>query len=233
MESVAAALALLRKLLTSGDYESGDKLPTERELCARLGVSRRAVRKAISFLEAEGKIWRHVGRGTFVGGRPIYGTNDIDGIGHRTNPDEIMEVRMSLEPSIARLAALRATPSEIEHMNTCYRRCVSADTPEIYERWDSALHTTIAEASHNLLLIAVFNTINALRTDATWGQLRQNSRMRAHQKHYSEQHAAIIKAITNRDPGAAAERMSEHIATIRQRVLTGSLMNVEGWVADA
>lgn len=228
MESVATAMAELRMLLTSGDYKPGNKLPTERELCEQLRVSRRAVRKAMSFLEAEGKVWRHVGRGTFVGTRPMYGTNDINSVGKRTNPDEIMEVRMALEPQIARLAAIRATPSEIEHMNTCYKRCLAADTPAVYERWDSALHTTVAEASHNVLLITVFNTINALRTDATWGQLHPSSHMREQQKEYSEQHAAIIEAVTDRNPSAAAERMADHIATIRQRLLADALMGAEG-----
>lgn len=228
MDSVAQALAHLRTLLTSGNYTAGDKLPTERELSERFGVSRRAVRKAIAFLEAEGRIWRHVGRGTFIGTRPSLGTNDITTVGQRTNPDEIMEARLALEPSTARLAALRATLEEIHYMRTCYSRCLAAEDADTYERWDSALHTTIAEASHNVLLMTVFNTINALRTDATWGQLRASDPMSEQKKRFSEQHAAVIAAIASRDPTGAHDRMAEHVLAIRAFVLSGGFADVSG-----
>src|SRR6056297_2463571 len=57
----------LRALMTSESYGPGDRLPAERELIDLLGVGRAALRRALEQLEREGAIWRHVGKGTFVG----------------------------------------------------------------------------------------------------------------------------------------------------------------------
>jgi DNA-binding GntR family transcriptional regulator len=64
------ALSRLQGLLADRQYPLNGRLPPERSLCRELGVNRGALRKALAVLEAEGQIWRHVGRGTFVGTRP-------------------------------------------------------------------------------------------------------------------------------------------------------------------
>ena len=58
-------------LLESGQYPPQSKMPPERALAVKLGITRTALRKALSTLEAQNRIWRHVGRGTFVGSRPV------------------------------------------------------------------------------------------------------------------------------------------------------------------
>jgi hypothetical protein len=64
------ALERLRSLLRSGTLEADGRLPTERELSTTLGVSRRAVRRALEVLEAEGRVWRRQGSGTYAGPLP-------------------------------------------------------------------------------------------------------------------------------------------------------------------
>ena len=63
------ALGRLRALLDDSSFDAGQRLPPERELAARIGIGRRALRRALEVLEAEGRIWRHQGKGTFLGSR--------------------------------------------------------------------------------------------------------------------------------------------------------------------
>ncbi|TIW47875.1 MAG: GntR family transcriptional regulator, partial [Mesorhizobium sp.] len=62
-----AALVQLQAYLAQMDHAGETRLPAERELSESLGVSRGDLRKALAVLEKDGRIWRHVGRGTFVG----------------------------------------------------------------------------------------------------------------------------------------------------------------------
>ena len=61
-------------------------------------------RKALTALETEGQLWRHVGKGTFIGSRPLDTFADIAALARRTNPAEVMRVRLIMEPEIARAA---------------------------------------------------------------------------------------------------------------------------------
>ena len=64
------ALIQLRAYLTQQNLPASTRLPAERELCEILGVSRGELRKALAILEGHGELWRHVGKGTFIGARP-------------------------------------------------------------------------------------------------------------------------------------------------------------------
>ena len=66
-ENERRALNHLRRLMTMGQYPEGSRLPTERALSDDLGMARGPIRQALSTIEAEGKISRNIGRGTFVG----------------------------------------------------------------------------------------------------------------------------------------------------------------------
>ena len=71
------ATLLLENYISNNNLASQSRLPAERQLCTELGISRTELRKALSSLEADGQIWRHVGRGTFVGTRPITRLDEI------------------------------------------------------------------------------------------------------------------------------------------------------------
>ncbi|HEX6980410.1 MAG TPA: GntR family transcriptional regulator, partial [Alphaproteobacteria bacterium] len=166
-------LARLRQIVKDAS-RAGERLPPERVLSARLGVSRGTLRRALEVLEAEGKIWRHVGRGTFAGARPP--VVEADGAVTRfTNPAEVMEVRRIVEPSMAALAAIRASANDISVMENCLRKGEAATTTSAFEMWDGMLHRTIATAARNTLLLSLFNAVNAVRGDQVWGQLKDAS----------------------------------------------------------
>src|SRR5438105_588356 len=109
------ALKALRKHLAGAPTDSG-RLPPERELAAQMKVGRRSVREALSILEEEGAIWRRQGQGTFFGPPKLVNEREVADLAHRVNPTEIIEARLSIEPVLARLAAVRASRADIDAM---------------------------------------------------------------------------------------------------------------------
>src|SRR3546814_12846119 len=91
---------------------------SERELAEALGVGRRAVRRALEVLEAEGRIWRRQGAGTFIGTCPQHPEHQLKKLPAVSNMLEVMEVRLRLEPAPAQLAALPATRDDLACMRT-------------------------------------------------------------------------------------------------------------------
>lgn len=217
------ALTQLRALLSQQDYVPGRRLPSERSLCETLGVTRNALRKALATLEAEGQIWRHVGRGTFVGPNHNAITDDSRLLASQTSPANVMEARLTIEPELARLAALHATIGDIEQMLLCTKRSQAASDWRVYETWDNQLHRAIAEATHNSLLIALFDTLNTVRRTVVWGRLRPRSRSCPGPDHHSHaDHLAIVQAIQDRDMDAARINMRSHLETVHRKLLDDS-----------
>ena len=107
-DSSNVALERLRALLEEGAFSQNQRVPPERSLAAQIGIGRRALRRALEVLEAEGRIWRHQGKGTFLGPRPTEPHINLEELSKRTHPLEVMHARLEIEPSLARLAALRA-----------------------------------------------------------------------------------------------------------------------------
>lgn len=209
----------LRGYLAQIDLPDDGRLPPERELSAALGVSRTELRKALDVLEAEGQLWRHVGKGTFMGSRPLDTFADIAALARRSNPAEVMRARIVMEPEIARAAAFTATPADIAEMRMCLARSRQAETWRQYEAWDTRLHRTIAEASQNTLLLGLFDTLNAVRRAVTWGRLRTEPLKPLPDHHSFAEHEAIVVAIEHRDIAAAAAAMRTHLQTVERKLL--------------
>jgi DNA-binding FadR family transcriptional regulator len=115
-ETPAAVLERVRELIDGGAFGASGRLPAERALANGIGISRRALRQALDVLEAEGRITRQQGRGTFVADARA-GTHDLVlQLAKVTNPVDTLEVRLAIEPPQARLAALRATRCDIEKL---------------------------------------------------------------------------------------------------------------------
>jgi DNA-binding FadR family transcriptional regulator len=212
------ALATLRDFLAGAGLAVNERLPPERDLCRTLGLSRSRLRKGLAALEAEGQIWRHVGRGTFVGPRPIPNLSDIELLTSLTSPTAVMEARMAVEPQLARLASLHGTEADFAEMRQCNRRCRAAKGWRSYEAWDNNFHQAIAAATQNRLLISLFDTLNAVRRSVVWGQLRLTE-MPPPDHDSFDQHDAIHRAIASRDPDLASECMRGHLRSVRDRIL--------------
>lgn len=212
-------LAAIANLLDGGSFVPEQRLPPERALASQIGIGRRALRRALEVLEAEGRIWRHQGKGTFVGQRPPPAQPDWDGMPSRTNPLEVMEARLELEPVLARLASLRASNADLERLLRLAEKTASSSDADGRELWDGALHRAIAEAAGNKLLLMIFDVVDRIRQDATWQRLRERARSEGSQSIYVEHHRRVIAAIAQREAPAAERAMREHLETVRDGLL--------------
>ncbi len=211
----------LRDLIDSAGYRLNDRIPPERELCERLGTTRNQLRKALADLEAQGHIWRHVGRGTFVGARPVLNLKDVTYLRDQIKPEQVVAVRMNIEPELSRLAALHASRSDFEQMKLCATRCQNADDWRTYEAWDNNLHHAIARATRNQLYLYFFETLNSVRRSIVWGQPRETRGPTANYSSFRE-HEEVLAAITARDGETAAEAMRLHLRSVYSRLLPQS-----------
>ncbi|MEI5678321.1 FadR family transcriptional regulator [Mesorhizobium sp. CGMCC 1.15528] len=213
-----AAATKLRQFLASMELPSDGRLPPERELAETLDLGRAALRKALAALEAEGQLWRHVGKGTFTGSRPIDTVADVTAMARRTNPIEVMGARIAFEPEIARCAALNATPALVAEMRNCVTRTRQAPSWRHYELWDNKLHRTIGEATQNSLLLGLLDTLNAVRREVTWGRLRENPVRPPDDHHSFAEHDQIVEAIAHRDTAGAAAAMRIHLQSVERHL---------------
>lgn len=214
----ADALGRLRDFLAGAALGDDGRLPPERELADRLGLTRASLRRALTTLQSEGAVWRHVGKGTFAGNRPIDTASDVASMARRTNPIEIMNARISIEPEIARVAALNATPTAIAELQQCMTRAVNAPDWRQYENWDNRLHRAIAEATQNSLLLGLLDTLNAVRREVNWGRLRADPRRPPANHHSFTEHEQIVAAIANRDTAGAAAAMRAHLQSVERHL---------------
>ena len=222
MQQVEAATAVLperlRHYIAEGGFGHNDRLPPERRLSETFGVSRAELRKALATLEADGLIWRHVGRGTFIGARPVHNLDDVTFLGQLASPAQVLEARLAVEPELARLAALHGVRADFEAIRACSERGRAAADWRSYEAWDNKFHHAVAKATRNKLLIFLFDTLNVVRRSIVWSQERLTDRPPASHQSF-DQHDAIIAAIEAHDPAEAAARMRDHLRSVRDRVL--------------
>jgi len=208
----------LNGLLASGRFPLESRLPPERQLASELGTTRAKLRQTLALFEARGMIWRHVGQGTFVGRPPAADAPALTLLTKSTNPTEIMEARLILEPKIAGLAALRATADDISELERCIEKSATAQDLEAFELWDATFHETIGAASHSVLLKSLLKVMTGLREDKLWGRLKKASVNAERRVAYTLQHQRCVDAISNRDIAGAEAAMRDHLETINRHL---------------
>jgi len=214
------ALARLRDYIHTNEVSKDGRLPTERAFAESFNVGRRAVRRALEVLEAEGLIWRRQGAGTFVGEKPDDWSAQVTELVAGTDFMEIMEVRLRIEPQLAQLAALRAKPAEVERMRALVEKTGQSTDADAKELWDGSLHRQIAQSAGNKLFLSIFDVVNRIRQDDTWQSIRELARRSGTNGRASfEQHMAIVEAIADRDPARAGEAMRQHLLMHQERLI--------------
>jgi GntR family transcriptional repressor for pyruvate dehydrogenase complex len=191
--------------LRSGAYRVGDRLPSEPELGAELGVSRSTVREAVRELTALGVVEIQHGRGTFVRSlRPdllLRGDSLVEPANDRIR-EELLEVRSIVEPEAAALAAERATEEEIERLRYDVARLADAIGHGSAPPEDLGFHLDLVRATHNA---ALWRVSGAIISFYQWdGQLPTEQDV--------IDHRAIYEAVRDRDPQRARRAMREHLA---------------------
>lgn len=244
MERMDQTLSKLRQLIEDGCADAEGRIPPERVLSSDLGVGRRSLRRALDILEQEGRIIRHQGRGTFVHGAlavetprpngaatsgislPALASARISGISgvafeeilDHTNPLEVIEVRLSIEPVMARLAAFRASQADIKRLQALAEETKAATASATYEAADAKFHRTIAEAARNALFLAIFDTLHASQRDAGWRRLGENANCYKRQSVHADFHREISEAIAARKGDRAQDVMYQHLSDIQRHI---------------
>lgn len=241
-DPITAVWALFERNIGSGAWTPGMKLPTERELERQFGIPRNKLRKVLKRLEADGKITRHVGRGSFVSEhgpiersapistravpRPISApvaadipaplaanlTERIQG----ASPNDIMEIRMMIEPAAAELAAVRATAADLLRIEHAHEQSKMAADIREFEYWDGQLHLEIVLAAKNELLSGIYEAVNSARMQPEWEKMKQRSATPARRENYKDQHGDLVEALLDRDAKRAKQISVEHLVVVRR-----------------
>jgi DNA-binding FadR family transcriptional regulator len=207
--------------IQSGSFEIGDKLPAERELCEQFGVSRAPIRQALSALELNGIIYSRQGEGVYVKSTQIAPGNSQSAIFFNSiSPEDIVEVRMNIEPLIVKFAAQRATDEDIEDLRSTIKKMEQETKAGVYvPETDEQLHNGIAKASHNDLFINIMTAIsNAMKQQEMWKFIRDRTVTRPDYRDVNfKEHQLLIKAIEDHNEKEAVEIMTNHMQNLYDR----------------
>jgi DNA-binding FadR family transcriptional regulator len=213
---------LLQGYISDAQLTEGDRLPPERILAAKLGVSRGNLRQALAAAEATGEIWRHVGKGTFVGSlAPSSGSELASQLARHSNPTEVIEARTLLEPKLAALAALRGTPQSFAALQMIVSKGLAAQDPKASHVYGNEFHHAIARMAGNHLLMGLFEAIFKVRDLNSWGKLRPALSTKQELAKLWEQHHLIAQAIVSRDAREAEALTRLHIDELHRSISAG------------
>jgi GntR family transcriptional regulator, transcriptional repressor for pyruvate dehydrogenase complex len=184
-------------------------LPAERTMAKQLNVKRHQLRGALEVLRANGEIGPPASR------RGGSGLRREESLIRSTNPIEVIEMRLAIEPSLARLAALRATPLEIARISRAATTTGNFDSGAA----DLIFHKTIAASTRNNLAAALYTLLRLIGTDV---RLRLGNNGGANPQRPAQrdsEHRAVAEAIAARDPDAAEHAMRIHLAAVQRRIV--------------
>ncbi|MEW6228038.1 MAG: FadR/GntR family transcriptional regulator [Bacillota bacterium] len=209
----------IKKLIDQGELRFGDRLPPERELAAKFGVGRPAVREALSALEMKGLIEIQPGQGAYIKGpskQVDMARLEID-LGDQVSPMDLLEARRIVETHVVELAAARATQEDIERLAR-----EANDARERYENSgefsmeaDREFHIAIGEATQNPVLAGVSRFLCGMMSQTLWRAMTEkNLLVTKRGSRYVAEHCRIARAIQARDGHAARHEMFAHLSGV-------------------
>jgi DNA-binding FadR family transcriptional regulator len=199
-------------LIAAGEFLPGSRLPAERELATKLGVSRASVREAIISLEIGGLVEVRVGTGIFVTARraPTSGTAGDAGPG----PFELLNARKLVEGEIAALSATHSTEADLEALRQSVDRMTAhVDDFAIREDADRDFHLRLAKSTGNGSLELVVEGLWNQRAEL-WGRMQQHFHTTDLAQQTIRDHAAIVRAVAAGDAAGARAAMHRHLSRV-------------------
>lgn len=206
----------LRRLIRKGSIAPGERLPAERELARRLGVSRPSLREALIALEVQGLLEVRVGSGIYVA-QPRAKPAALP-LGDDSGPFEVIRARWMIEGDCAALAARHGTAAQLRAIRKAHADLQrEAKTNHNPLGADRAFHVRIAEATGNSALVLVVETLWDQRVGPLYRALEKKLEYPAMAGDTLREHAAVLRAIAARDPAAARAAMHRHMDMTRKR----------------
>jgi len=208
----------IRELIYKGTFKPGQQIPPERELAASMEVSRTSVRNALDKLIKLGLLWQTQGQGTFVGspenryGNPLAAAMATD----EATFFDLLEVRMGLECNAARLAAQRATDSDLKAMQKSLDEMTDdlAGTDMISTAADTSFHMAVTFSTKNPVLIHLTRNFYDFLFVGIKKNLAHMVETRTAYSDVLEQHRDILRHIKGREPEKAYEAMRRHLTYV-------------------
>ena len=216
------AIQRIREMITSGDLRPGDRLPPEKELSERLGLSRNSLREAVKALEVIRVLDVRRGDGTYVTSLEprllLEAMSFVVDLHTDRSVLEIFGVRRILEPAAAALAARSMTPETVARLEGLIDQAEAVGGVENLVQHDLEFHQTIVEASGNEYLSRLVESMSSGTVRARiWRGITQQG---ATDRTISE-HRGILDALRRGDSRLAEALMLTHIA------------GIENWLRDA
>ena len=213
----AAVTRQIEKLILRGILRPGERLPAERELADKLGVSRPSLREAIADLQDKGLLTTRAGAGIYVA--DVLGSAFSDALirlfaDHDEAVFDYIGFRRDLEGLAACRAARLASDTDLQVIQTIMDKMEAAHkktNPADEARLDAEFHMAIIEASHNVIMLHMMRSMFQLLREGVFYNRQVMFKQRTTRGALLDQHRAINVAIQARDPDAARAAINAHL----------------------
>jgi len=215
----------IKLLILRGILRPGERLPAERELSERLGVSRPSLRDALSDLQDRGLLISRPGAGVFIA--DVLGSAFSPALidlfaSHDEAVFDYIAFRRDLEALAAERAARLGTDSDLKVIATIFARMEAAHLkrdPTDEAQLDAEFHMAIIEASHNVVMLHMMRSMFDLLRQGVFYNRQMMFKNRMTRESLLEQHRAIHQAIQNRDVSASRAAVSSHLDYVEQSLV--------------
>lgn len=211
------AILRIKEMLLSGELRPGDRLPPEKELSEKLGLSRNSLREAVKALELIRVLDVRRGDGTYVTSLEPRLLLEAIGFVVDLHADssvlKLFEVRRILEPAAAALATRHAADADLEELRAMVAAVEAGTSVEELVAHDLEFHGRIGDLSGNAYLGSILDSLSSSTQRARiWrGLTEENAVART-----LAEHAAIVDAMTARDPELTRSLVTVHIGGVER-----------------
>jgi GntR family transcriptional repressor for pyruvate dehydrogenase complex len=207
----------IEKLILQGILRPGERLPAERDLAEKLGVSRPSLREAVAELQEKGLLTTRAGAGIYVA--DVLGSAFSEALirlfaDHDEAVFDYIAFRRDLEGIAACRAARLASDTDLQVIQTVMNRMEAAHkktNPADEARLDAEFHMAIIEASHNVVMLHMMRSMFQLLREGVFYNRQVMFKQRTTRGALLDQHRAINSAIQARDPDAARAAVTAHL----------------------
>lgn len=212
----------IERLILRGILRPGERLPAERELAERMGVSRPSLREAISELQDAGLLTSKAGAGIYVSESlgSAFSSALVQLFGRHDDAFfDYVSFRRDMEGLAAERAADNGSETDLKVIDAIFRKMEAAHSkrnPTEEAALDAEFHLAIIEASHNTVMLHMMRAMYALLREGVFYNRQVMFKQRTTRDTILEQHRAINSAIQNRDPEAARQATTAHLDYVEE-----------------
>ena len=216
------AVRQIEALILRGILRPGERLPSEREMSEKMGLSRPSLREALSDLQDRGLLISRAGSGVYVA--DVLGSAFSDAVvklfaSHDEAIFDYISFRRDMEGLAAERAAQFGSDTDLEIVDTILKRMEAAHrkrNPEEEASLDADFHMAIVEASHNVVMLHMMRSMYQLLREGVFYNRQIIFKQRTTRDTLLDQHRAINDALQSRDPAAARKAVEAHLSFVER-----------------